>query len=139
MINHSKENGLHLITMDEGSSTICPDWQLRMLEILGEVEDDCDRGASLVLAGAGKFFCNGLNLEKVMTLTPDEMKGFGQRMGMFISGYWYCRAQLLRPSMVMLLLRAHFWRCPAITALCARIVGGFRFPRLTWACLFQPL
>ena len=62
MIDYANEDGLHLITMDEESSTICPDWQQRMLEILGEVEDDCDRGASLVLTGAGKFFCNGLNL-----------------------------------------------------------------------------
>ncbi|MBT4855365.1 MAG: enoyl-CoA hydratase/isomerase family protein [Halieaceae bacterium] len=81
MIDYANEDGLHLITMDEESSTICPDWQQRMLEILGEVEDDCDRGTSLVLTGAGKFFCNGLNLEKVMTLTPDEMEVFGRRMG----------------------------------------------------------
>ena len=81
MIDYAKEDGLHLITMDEDSRTICPDWQQRMLEILGEVEDDCDHGASLVLTGAGKFFCNGLNLEKVMTLTSDERKVFGQRMG----------------------------------------------------------
>ena len=45
MIDYANEDGLHLITMDEESSTICPDWQQRMLEILGEVEDDCDRGA----------------------------------------------------------------------------------------------
>ena len=38
MISYSKENGLHLITMDEGSSTICPDWQQRMLDILDQVE-----------------------------------------------------------------------------------------------------
>ena len=56
MISYSKENGLHLITMDEGSSTICPDWQQRMLELLAEVEGDCGQGTSLVLTGVGKFF-----------------------------------------------------------------------------------
>ena len=81
MISYSKENGLHLITMDEGSSTICPDWQQRMLELLAEVEGDCGQGTSLVLTGVGKFFCNGLNLEKVVTLTPDEVAVFGRRMG----------------------------------------------------------
>ena len=45
MIDYANEDGLHLITMDEESSTICPDWQQRMLEILGEVEDDWDSGA----------------------------------------------------------------------------------------------
>ena len=67
MIDYANEDGLHLITMDEESSTICPDWQQRMLEILGEVEGDCGHGTSLVLTGVGKFFCNGLNLEKVVT------------------------------------------------------------------------
>ena len=81
MIDYAKEGGLHLITMDEGSSTICPDWQQRMLELLAEVEGDCGQGTSLVLTGVGKFFCNGLNLEKVVTLTPDEMAVFGRRMG----------------------------------------------------------
>ena len=81
MISYSKENGLHLITMDEGSGTICPDWQRRMLELLVEVEGDCGHGTSLVLTGVGKFFCNGLNLEKVVTLAPDEMAVFGRRMG----------------------------------------------------------
>ena len=81
MISYSKENGLHLITMDEGSSTICPDWHQRMLELLAEVEGDCGQGTSLVLTGVGKFFCNGLNLEKVVTLTPDEVAVFGRRMG----------------------------------------------------------
>jgi len=81
MINYAKEDGLHLITMDQDSSTICSDWQQRMLEILTEVEGDCGHGASLVLTGVGKFFCNGLNLEKVMTLTADEMAAFGRRMG----------------------------------------------------------
>ena len=81
MIDYAKEDGLHLITMDEESSTICPEWHQRMLELLAEVEGDCGQGTSLVLTGVGKFFCNGLNLEKVVTLTPDEMAVFGRRMG----------------------------------------------------------
>lgn len=80
MIDYAKEGDLHLVTMNDGPNTICPDWQQRMLEILDKVEADCGQGAALVLSGVDKFFCNGLNLEKVMTLAPKEMEQFGNRM-----------------------------------------------------------
>jgi enoyl-CoA hydratase/carnithine racemase len=66
--------------MNDGPNTICPDWQQRMLEILDTVEADCGQGTALVLSGVDKFFCNGLNLEKLMTLAPEEMEQFGKRM-----------------------------------------------------------
>ena len=80
MIDYQKEGELHLVIMHEGQNTICPEWQQRMLEILDTVESDCGQGAALVLTGTDKFFCNGLNLETVMALTPEEMQVFGQRM-----------------------------------------------------------
>jgi len=81
MITYEKEGDLHLVTMNEGPNTICPDWQQRMLEILDAVEADCGQGAALVLAGEDKFFCNGLNLEVVTQLDPPAMQLFGSRMG----------------------------------------------------------
>jgi enoyl-CoA hydratase/carnithine racemase len=80
MIDYTKDGELHLVTMNDGPNTICPDWQQRMLEILDTVEADCGQGAALVLSGVDKFFCNGLNLEKLMTLAPEEMEQFGKRM-----------------------------------------------------------
>ena len=80
MIDYAKEGDLHLVTMNDGPNTICPGWQQRMLEILDTVEADCGQGAALVLGGVDKFFCNGLNLEKLTTLAPDEMEQFGKRM-----------------------------------------------------------
>ena len=80
MIDYAKEGDLHLVTMNDGPNTICPDWQQRMLEILDTVEADCGQGAALVLSGVDKFFCNGLNLEKLMTLATDEMELFGKQM-----------------------------------------------------------
>ncbi len=80
MIDYAKEGELHLVTMNDGPNTICPDWQQRMLEILDTVEADCGQGTALVLSGVDKFFCNGLNLEKLMTLAPEEMEQFGKRM-----------------------------------------------------------
>ena len=80
MIDYAKEGKLHLVTMNDGPNTICPDWQQRILEILDTVEADCGQGTALVLNGVDKFFCNGLNLEKLMTLAPEEMEQFGKRM-----------------------------------------------------------
>ncbi len=80
MIDYQKEGDLHLVTMNEGQNTICPDWQQRMMEILDAVESDCGQGSSLVLTGTDKFFCNGLNLEVVMALSSEEMALFGKRM-----------------------------------------------------------
>jgi enoyl-CoA hydratase/carnithine racemase len=87
MIDYQKEGELHLVRMNEGQNTICPEWQQRMLEILDAVESDCGQGASLVLTGVDKFFCNGLNLEKLMTLQPQEMELFGQRMAQIHSRF----------------------------------------------------
>ena len=80
MIDYVKEGDLHLLTMNDGQNTICPAWQERMLSILDSVESDCGQGAALVLAGVDKFFCNGLNLEQVMALAPEEMQVFARRM-----------------------------------------------------------
>lgn len=80
MIHYVKEGALHLLTMNDGPNTICPDWQQRMLAILDTVEADSGQGTALVLTGVDKFFCNGLNLEKLMTLDADERELFGRRM-----------------------------------------------------------
>jgi enoyl-CoA hydratase/carnithine racemase len=80
MIDYTKEGDLHLVTMSAGPNVICPEWQQRMLDILDTVEADCGKGAALILIGEDKFFCNGLNLEVVTQLAPQEMVLFGSRM-----------------------------------------------------------
>ena len=85
MIDYRKEGGVHLAIMTEAGSTICPDWQQHMLNVLDAVEVDCGHGAAFVLTGCNKFFCNGLNLEVLMQLAPQEMEQFGQRMNEIFS------------------------------------------------------
>ena len=80
MIDYTKEGELHLVTMNAGPNVICPAWQKRMLDILDTVEADCGKGAALILTGDDKFFCNGLNLEVVTQLAPEEMVLFASRM-----------------------------------------------------------
>ena len=80
MIDYTKEGDLHLVTMNAGPNVICPAWQQRMLDILDTVEADCGKGAALILTGDDKFFCNGLNLEVVTQLAPEEMVLFASRM-----------------------------------------------------------
>jgi len=80
MIDYTKEGDLHLVTMNAGPNVICPQWQQRMLDILDQVEVDCVQGVALILAGEGKFFCNGLNLEVVSQLDAAGMQLFASRM-----------------------------------------------------------
>ena len=80
MIDHTKEGSIHLVTMTDGPNMICGDWHSRMFEILDLVEADCGKGAAMVLTGQDKFFCNGLNLEKLQAQNADEWKTFGANM-----------------------------------------------------------
>lgn len=111
MIDYQKEGELHLVTMSEGQNTICPRWQQRMLEILDAVESDCGPGAALVLTGTDKFFCNGLNLETVMALTPEQMQLFGQRMAEIHSRF------LILPCPTVAALNGHAFAGGAFLAL----------------------
>ena len=111
MIDYQKEGELHLVTMSEGQNTICPQWQQRMLEILDVVESDCGPGAALVLTGTDKFFCNGLNLEAVMALTPEQMQLFGQRMAEIHSRF------LILPCPTVAALNGHAFAGGAFLAL----------------------
>ena len=111
MIDYSKEGGLHLVTMTEQGSMICPDWQQRMLEILDTVESDCGQGAAMVLTGAGKFFCNGLNLEVLMKFAPDEMAPFGKNMNEIHSRL------LLLPCPTVAAMNGHAFAAGAFLAL----------------------
>jgi len=80
VIDYSKEGALHIVIMNDGPNMICPDWQVRMLDILDQVEADCGQGSALVLAGVDKFFCNGLNLEALSVLGPDDLAKFAHNM-----------------------------------------------------------
>ncbi len=111
MIDYNKHGELHLVTMNNGQNTICPDWQQRMLEILDTVENDCGEGASLVLTGVDKFFCNGLNLEKLMTLSQQEMEQFGARMAQIHSRF------LILPCPTVAALNGHAFAGGAFLAL----------------------
>ncbi|MCH1492961.1 MAG: enoyl-CoA hydratase/isomerase family protein [Luminiphilus sp.] len=80
MIKYEKSDGIHCVVMNAPANAICPEWQQRMLDVLDTIEGDCGQGASLVLAGEGKSFCTGLNLEVVSTLDAAAIELFGQRM-----------------------------------------------------------
>ncbi len=85
MIEHEKDGALHVVRLGDGPNMIDPDWQARMLEILGEVEGDCEGDAGLVLTADGKFFSSGLNVEIVMSL-EGEARGLFSRNMMEIMG-----------------------------------------------------
>lgn len=109
MIEHKKEGDLHLVTMQTNS--ICPEWQRYMLDVLDTVEADCGQGATLVLTGVDKSFCNGLNLEKLMTLSPEELGPFGQKMNEIHSRL------LLLPCPTVAAMNGHSFAAGAFLAL----------------------
>lgn len=80
MIDYRKAEGIHILTMNNGANTICPDWQIRMLEILDIVEQDCDQGTALVLTGADKAFNTGINFEAASQFKEEDVGLFGSRM-----------------------------------------------------------
>lgn len=41
MIDYHKDGMLHVVSMNNESNMICPDWHARMLEILDIVAGDC--------------------------------------------------------------------------------------------------
>ena len=80
MIEHSKDGDMHIVTLNTDENAICMDWQTRMLEILEAIEGDCGKGSSLVMAGEGKFFSNGLNLPVLTQMPQEKWSEFGARM-----------------------------------------------------------
>lgn len=80
MIELEKQDNIYVVRMNNGQNTICPVWQDRMLAILDTMESDCGAGTAMVLTGAEKFFCNGLNLEALMQLDQAEQAVFGSKM-----------------------------------------------------------
>ena len=112
MIDYTKEGDLHLVTMNAGPNVICPEWQQRMLDILDTVEADCGKGAALILTGEDKFFCNGLNLEIVTQLAPQEMVLFGS-----------CMAEIHQRFLVL--------PCPTVAAVNGHAFAGGAFMALS--------
>jgi len=80
VIKHERDGAIHVVTLNNGPNMIDPEWQARMLEILGKVEGDCAGEAGLVLTGEGKFFSSGLNVEVVMGLEGEARKRFSVSM-----------------------------------------------------------
>ena len=80
MIEHSREGAIHRITLNNGPNMIDLEWLDHMHAALDTVEADCEGEAGLVMTGTGKFFCSGLNVEKLMALSPEDGPRFRERM-----------------------------------------------------------
>ena len=80
MIQLERDGAIHVVTLDNGPNKVDPQWQARLLEVLGKIEADCEGEAGLVLTGAGKFFCSGLDVEVVMSLEGEARGLFSRSM-----------------------------------------------------------
>lgn len=111
MIELEKDDSIHVVTMNNKENMISPDWQDRMLEVLEILESDCAAGAAMVLIGEDKFFCNGLDLEKVMDLDQPDSEEFGRKMREIH------RRMLLLPMPTVAALNGHAFAGGAFVAL----------------------
>ena len=129
MIDYKKEDGIHLVTMNNGANTICPDWQIRMLEILDIVEQDCGQGTAMVLTGVDKAFNTGVNLEAASQFKEQDVVLFGTRMLEIFRRY------LILPCPTVAALNGHAFAGGAMLALTC----DFRIMREDrgWICLSE--
>ncbi len=129
MIELERNGAIHVVTLDNGPNAIDPAWQARMLEVLDEVEGDCEGDAGMVLTGHGKFFCSGLNVEVVMGLEGEDRERFGRSM-MEIT-----RRLLLLPVPTVAALNGHAFAAGAFLALACdyRIMRSDR----GWLCISE--
>lgn len=80
MIEHHREGSIHRVTLNHGPNMIDFDWLDRMHSVIDTIEGDCAGEAGLVLTGTGKFFCSGLNVEKFVSMSAEDMPRFGVAM-----------------------------------------------------------
>ena len=129
MIEYKKDGGIHIVTMNDGANTICPNWHIRMLEILDIVEQDCGQGTALVLTGVDKHFNTGVNLEVVSQLKEQDIRLFGARMVEIFRRY------ILLPCPTVAALNGHAFAGGAVLAMSC----DFRLMREDrgWICISE--
>lgn len=72
LVKTEQFDGYSVVTMNSGENRFSPDFLDALLAGLSSVEA---AGGGLVLSGAGKYFCNGLDLEFLMSATQEESLG----------------------------------------------------------------
>ena len=126
----SNEGRVAILTMNhESENRFHPDFVTEMMTVLDELEADASVGAVVVTGGDPKFFCNGLDLQWIMTHAGDPktvMEYLGQVNRMF--GRW-----TLYPKPTVAALNGHTFAAGLFMA--AHM--DFRFMREDrgWICL----
>ncbi len=113
MIDYERDGALHLVTLANGPNMIDPDFQKRLLEVLDEIEGNCEGDAAMILTGQEKAFCTGLNVEVVMSLEGDARTQFSARMMEMM------QRLLLLPIPTVAAINGHAFAAGAFLALAA--------------------
>ena len=77
MMKLERNGDVFLHTLDNGDNRIHLEFAKRMNAALDEVEAGSEGNVALVIAGTGKFFSNGLNLEWLMPAERAQKVEFG--------------------------------------------------------------
>ena len=76
MIDLTRDGDVHVATMNFEKNAVNPAFVEAMHDALDRVEAECKGPGALVLTGAGKFFCSGLEVETVMRLQGEDATRF---------------------------------------------------------------
>lgn len=78
MMELRRDGDVHRITLCEGENRIQLAFVDRLGELLARVEKECDGAGALVIAGEGKFFSNGLDLDWLASAAPEDQQRFAR-------------------------------------------------------------
>lgn len=111
MMKLDKQDNIFILTLNNGTNEINPEWQSRINEALDKIENHSAGEAGLVLTGEEKSFCHGLDLPTLMQLDPQALNTFGVEMAKIY------RRLLLLPVPTVAALNGHAFAGGAFLAL----------------------
>lgn len=110
-VDDSAGTAVHVVTMDDGENWIDDRWLTAMHGALDDVEAD-DGPTSLVVTGAGKHFCNGVNVPDLLGRPPEEINA------LFAALFGICARLLTFPMRTVAAVNGHAFGGGAMVAVC---------------------
>jgi enoyl-CoA hydratase/carnithine racemase len=128
-IDLDRDGDVHLIHLREGENRIDRVFVDRLNGLLDEVESQSESSSALVVTGEHKFFCNGLDVDRLLALTADEKQRFGSDLSALLARL------LILPVPTVAALNGHAFAGGAILSL----AFDYRLMREDrgWICLAE--
>ena len=128
-IDHSRDGDVHTVRLCDGENRIDLGFVAELSTVLDAVEASSHGPCALVLTGEGKFFSNGLDVDRLMALPADELARFGREFSQQLARL------VCLPVPTVAALNGHAFAGGAVLAL----AFDYRFMREDrgWICLSE--